>query len=201
MNKQAFLFRLQEALSGLLPQEALAERLAFYGEMIDDRVEEGLSEEAAVAEIGSPEEVFSRIAAELPLSGLIRERMKPKRRLRAWEIVLLALGSPLWLSLLIAAFAVLLSVFVVIWAVIVSLWAAELSLVLGAVGGAAAGVLLLCLGSRLTGVAFLSAAPVLAGLSIFLFFGCLAAGRGAVRLTKKIAGGFKSLLVKKEKAE
>ena len=32
-----------------------------------------------------------------------KEIMKLKRHLRAWEVVLLVLGSPIWLSLLIAA--------------------------------------------------------------------------------------------------
>ena len=48
MNKLEFMRRLREALSGL-PQEELAERLTFYDEMIADRTEDGLSEEAAVA--------------------------------------------------------------------------------------------------------------------------------------------------------
>ncbi len=43
MNKQAFLTQLRKGLSGL-PQEDIEERLAFYSEMIDDRIEEGLSE-------------------------------------------------------------------------------------------------------------------------------------------------------------
>ena len=46
MNKQEFLSRLEQALSGL-PAEELQERLAFYRESIEDRVEEGLSEEAS----------------------------------------------------------------------------------------------------------------------------------------------------------
>ena len=53
MNKQAFLERLRKALSGLPPKEQ-EERITFYSEMIDDRMEEGLSEEEeAVASIGT----------------------------------------------------------------------------------------------------------------------------------------------------
>ena len=44
MRKQEFLAQLRKALSGL-PQDEIEERLTFYGEMIDDRMEEGLSEE------------------------------------------------------------------------------------------------------------------------------------------------------------
>ena len=43
MNKKEFLSELQKALSGL-PQDSIADRLNFYAEMIDDRMEDGLSE-------------------------------------------------------------------------------------------------------------------------------------------------------------
>ena len=42
-NKQAFLESLRKNLSGL-PQEDVEERVMFYSEMIDDKIEEGLSE-------------------------------------------------------------------------------------------------------------------------------------------------------------
>ena len=52
MNKQEFLSGLRKGLCGL-PQDDIEERLSFYGEMIDGRIEEGLSEEEAVSEIGA----------------------------------------------------------------------------------------------------------------------------------------------------
>lgn len=61
MNKQEFLAELQKGLSGL-PQEDRDERLTFYGEMLDDRMEEGLSEEEAVAAVGSVEEIVRQTA-------------------------------------------------------------------------------------------------------------------------------------------
>ena len=116
MRKQEFLSQLQKGLIGL-PQEDIEEQLVFYSEMIEDRIEEGLPEEEAVAAIGPVEEVVSQIVAETPFSKLVKERIKPKRALRAWEIVLLVLGSPLWLSLLIGAFAVLLGVYISVFSV------------------------------------------------------------------------------------
>lgn len=199
MNKQEFLDRLRAGLSGL-PGKDAEEWLSFYSDMIDDRAEDGRSEEAAVAEMGPVDTIVEQIAEEIPLAKLVRERVRPKRRLRAWEVVLLVLGSPVWLSLLIAAFAVLLSVYIVIWAVIVSLWAVEVSLIAGALGGVAAGLLMICRGDGTQGLVLISAGFVLAGLSIFLFFGCKAASRGSVVLTKKIASGIKSLFLRKENA-
>ena len=67
MNKQEFLAQLREGLNGL-PQEDIDERIAFYGEMIDDRLEDGLTEEEAVEAIGTTEEIAAQIFANTPLS-------------------------------------------------------------------------------------------------------------------------------------
>lgn len=200
MNKQEFLARLEAGLSGL-PKPDAEERLAFYGEMIDDRVEEGLTEEEAVAEIGPVEDVVTQIIGETPLPRIIKERVRSNRRLQAWEIVLLVLGLPLWLPLLIAAAAVLFSGYVVIWSLILALWAVELSFAVSSVAVFAGGIILICQGMGVQGLAAIGAGLVLAGLSILLFFGCLAASKGAIVLTKKIAMGIKSLFLRKEQAE
>ena len=134
MNKQEFLKYLREGLAGL-PQEDVERPIDFYEEMIDERIEEGMEEEDAVAAIGTVSEAVSQIISDIPLSKLVKERVKPKRKMSAWEIVLLALGSPIWLSILIAIFAVVLSVYIVLWSVVISLWAVEGSFIGCAVGG------------------------------------------------------------------
>ena len=88
MNKQEFLMRLSKGLSGL-PKDDVEERLSFYSEMIDDRIEDGLSEDAAVSEIGDVDKIISQIIRETPITKLAKEKFKPSRALRAWEIVLL----------------------------------------------------------------------------------------------------------------
>ena len=200
MNKQDFLTRLREGLAGL-PQEEIAERVSFYHEMIDDRVEDGLSEEEAVAEIGPVETVIRQIVAETPLPRLVKEKMKSNRRLRAWEIVLLVLGSPLWLALLIAAAAVVFAVYLVIWAVVASLWAVELALSFAVFTQVVGGIMGFCEGKLDLGLAVIGFGLFLAGLAILLFFGCVALTKGAAKLTKKIALGIKSLFLRKENAK
>lgn len=197
MNKQDFINQLRAKLRGL-PGRELEERLNFYGEMIDDRMEDGRTEEEAVAEIGSVEEISTQIIADIPLTRLAKERLKPQKKLRAWEIVLLALGSPVWLSLAIVALAVILSLYVVLWSVILSVWAVFAALVSCVLGGMAAGVIFLCRGNGLAGIAMIGAGLVCAGASIFLFFGCRAATGGTLWLTGRIALGVKKCFVKKE---
>lgn len=197
MTKQEFLSGLEEKLSGL-PEEDIRERLTFYSEMIDDRMEDGIPEESAIMDLGSLEEIKEQVLSEIPIGKLVKEKMRTRRRLGAGEIILIVLGSPLWLSLLIAAFAVVLSLYIVLWALIISLWAVELSLIVSFMAAAAAGIVLLCQGNGTEGIALIGAGLVLAGLSVFLFFACKAAGKGAVILTKKIGKGIKSLFVRKE---
>ena len=199
MSKQEFLVQLRKGLSGL-PQEDIEERLTFYSDMIDDRMEESITEEDAVSRIGSVDTIISQIKADIPLTKLVREKITPKKHLKAWEIVLLVLGSPIWLSLLIAAFAVILSLYITLWAVIISLWAVFGSFIGCAFGGVVAGVVFACSGNVLSGMAMLAAGIVCAGLSIFVFYGCKAATKGTLILTKKMAIWVKNCFIKTEVA-
>lgn len=190
MTKHDFLRSLADRFAGL-PRNEAEERLHFYGEMIDDRMEEGLSEEEAVAAVGSVDE----ITADIPLG-----KEKPKRRLKGWEILLLALGSPIWLSLLVAAAAVVLSLYAALWSVIVSVWAVFGSAVACAPSSIAAGVGVVLAGNTLAGVGMMSIGLICGGLAIFLFFGGKAATNGVWLLTKKLGYGLKNCFVKKEGA-
>ena len=201
MTKLQFLLALHDKLSGL-SQDDVEERLSFYSEMIEDRMEEGLSEEDAVASIGSVEELATQIAVEFPSAKPEQktETTKPKKRLKAWEIVFLVLGSPIWVSLLIAAFAVLLSLIVSLWSLIISLWAVFASFVGCAFGCLLAGIVLAVFGNGLVGIAVIGGALVCAGISILWFFVCKAATKGTLLLTKNIVPWIISLFVKKEEA-
>ncbi len=193
MNKQEFLAALKNKLSHL-PEEDRRDQIVFYGEMIDDRMEEGLSEAAAVAAIGSIEQIAEQI-----LQNAAGEPSSAKKRKRgAWEITLLILGAPLWLALLIAAlavaislivslFAILISAYAVLWSVPVSLWAAFGGLVGGTVGGFLGGFLLLCLGNAPSGAVLIGGGLVCAGLSILLLLGCKAVTRGTLYLSALLA--------------
>ena len=199
MNKQEFLAQLRDGLSGL-PQYDIEERLIFYGEMIEDRMEEGLSEEEAVSAVGSVDEIVAQIIAEIPLAKIARERMKPKRRLKVWEMILLALGSPIWISLGISAVSVIFALYISLWSVLVSLWAVVGSLIVCAFAGIAAGCVFICNEDFLAGAAAIAAAIVCAGLSIFMFCGCKAATNGILMLTKKTAVWAKNCFIRKEEA-
>ncbi|MBE6706872.1 MAG: DUF1700 domain-containing protein [Ruminococcaceae bacterium] len=205
MNKSEFLAELRSRLVGL-PQNEIEERISFYSEMIDDRVEEGATEEDAVAGIGSIDEIVAQILEDVPLWSIVKEKVKKKREktekkrrsLKAWEIVLIVLGFPVWLPLLIAAFAVILSLYLTLWALVISLWAVFVSLAACGLAGLVAGVGYAILVKPIDGILLVAAGLVCSGLAIFAFIGCKAATKGTARLTKKIIFGIKHLFVGKD---
>ena len=199
MNKLDFLLLLHDKLAPL-PTDEVEEGLSFYSEMIEDRIEEGMTEEEAVASVGSVDDIATQILSDIPLSKIVKEKIRKKKRFSTTEIVLLAVGSPIWVPLLIAAFAVVFALYACVWAVVASLWAAFASFAACAVAVPIAGVIFICTGSVWTGLAAIAAGLVLAGLAILTFFLDKIATKGAVILAKKLILGTKRLLVGKEHA-
>lgn len=100
MNKIEFLAAVSAKLDGLAPAD-VREQIGFLSEMIDDRMEEGITEAEAVAAVGAPDEVAARILADLPFATVTDLPTPPKKR-ALLRTVLLAVTSPIWASLLFA---------------------------------------------------------------------------------------------------
>ena len=199
MYKQEFIKRLRIKLSAL-PKWDVEERVSFYSEMIDDRMEDGTPETVAVAQIGSADEIARQTLLEYYQMKYQKRRAGEKRRLKAWEIVLLVLGSPIWLSFLIAAVAVALSLYAVLWSVVVCLWAAFAALAGSMIGGVIGGIVFCFLYDAMSGLLVISGGIVCAGLAIFAFFACKAATKGAVWLTVQGALAMKKCFVGRGRA-
>ena len=195
MTKQEFLTALLRGLDGL-PKKDIDETLHFYSEIIDDRMEEGLPEEEAVAAAGDVEEIITQIIGSPPKDTNKKNKQK-KRRLKTSESILLAVGSPIWIPLGIAALAVIFSLWASLWSVVISLWAAFVSLSGTGFGGVTGGIILLFTGESIEGMALLGGGLVCGGLSIFLFYGCRWLTEQCVRLTKKLIMWIKSIFTKK----
>lgn len=200
MDKKEFLSRLHKGLNGL-PKDDIEERLSFYSEMIDDNVEEGLTEEEAVSRIGSVDDIVRQTIEDTPLSRLAKERIRPNKKLSTWEIVLLALGSPVWVSLLISFIAVVFSLYVSLWAVVISLWSVFVSFAAAALGVLIGGVAFAIIGYGTASAALIAACLFCSGLAILSFLGCKDLTKGAAQLTKGIIIWSKNCLMKKEAAQ
>lgn len=197
MTKQEFITQLREKLSGL-PKADIEERVIFYSEMIDDRIEDGLSEEDAVSKIGNTDEIASQIVTDIPLKKIVKEKVKSKSKLSTWQFVLLVVGSPVWVSLLIVFLAVVFSVWVCLWAVVISLWAVDVALAAGSIGSFVTVFIHISNGDTLSALFMLGAGLACAGLFIFLLFGCKVLTKVYALLTKKISIIIKKSFLKKE---
>ncbi len=201
MTKLEFL----TALAGRLAMLAGDERqktLDFYGEMIDDRMEEGMSEEEAVASLEPVEEIAQEILCDQPLPNLLQARAdaasKAPRRRSALQITLIILGFPLWFPLLLAGGIVVLALYLVVWSLIVALYAVVGALGIFALMGVAFGVWQMFLNPA-SGLFLVGAGVISAGLCIFAVFGVQELSIQLIRLTTRLGRWVKSLLIRKER--
>ncbi len=181
MDRQGFLDALQQCLSDL-PQEDVARSLEYYEEMLDDRIEDGLTEQEAVEQIGTPSEIADRIRMEMPLQTLVRTRAKAKR-LKGWEIALLILGSPVWFPLVLSVLVILLSLYVVLWSLLLSLYAVDLSLAAAALASVGLSIWTILEQDILHGTFLLGAGLICAAFTILLFLVSKGATKGVCRGT------------------
>lgn len=184
MTKAEFLSELKARLSGLAEAD-IASSLDYYSEMIDERMEDGMSEAEAVAAIGGVEQAAEQILSEIPLPHIIKSNVRQRGKLHPWEIVLLILGSPLWISLLAALFAVVLAVFVALLAVVISVFAVGIALAVSAVGVAVGSVVLIFTKGIIPALMFLGAALMVAGLALLFWPLIKLICRGFARLCRK----------------
>jgi len=197
MTKQEFLERLRAGLSGL-PEADIEEQLRFYSEMIDDRMEDGLSEEESVKQTGDPAQIAARIISETPITRLVREKVKNRRPMGALGIILIVLGFPLWFPLAITIFAVLFSISITIFAILFSLWATDFAMALSSPTLFVGSIIYFIHANITHGFLSLSASFVMAGLAILMFFACKVLSKFTINLLRDLVLGIKRLILGKE---
>ena len=198
MKKAEFLDILRKELAGL-PKDDLQSRMSFYEEAIADRMDEGKSEEEAIADLGSIDEIVKQIAEDTSLVKLVKEKTRPRRRLRVLEIILLILGFPLWFPLLMVGLVLLLVGYLLIWVLVLVTYTVEVSLSVAGIGSIICffGYLtngemnLMSLGSGLSAI----------GAAILFVFACIWATKGTLKLSKAIVLSIKRPFMKKERSK
>ena len=197
MNKEEFLKELRRKLSGL-SQNDIEERISFYGEMIDDRMEEGLSEEDAVAGIGTVDSVVEQIMSEIPLSRLVKEKVSRDKKPGTLTIVLLVLTFPVWFPIAVAVLSVIFSLYVTVWSIVISFFAVSLALAAASCCCFFSSVVYLVSSNPATAVFSLGAAVLCAGFTILMFILSLWMSKGIIKLTGKMFLGIKTSFIGKE---
>ena len=176
MNKKAFLDALGKGLCDLSYEEQ-DKWLDFYGEMIEDRMEEGISEEEAVAAIGSVEAITRQILSE----HQTERSQVPEQPMKAEK----APGRT-WPVLLIAGAAIALIVLIPVWSCIIALYAAAVSLIACGLIGLAALPIFIHNGHAEAGLFCAGAGLFCGGVGIALFVGVNYLTKGILWLCKKM---------------
>ena len=196
MSKADFLRLLERALAQLSEEER-QKNLEYYSELLDDMMEEGMTEAEATAKLGSPNQIAQSILQEMPLGKLVSTRMKPKSGWTPLAIVLAVVGSPVWVPLLLATVAIVLAVFVSIWA----LGFAAVAVVLGLAVAVVATPIIAIRAATLTlpvGLLLLGAGLVLLGLCVLGGLMAVELCRLLWQLTVWLAHKIKGLFIRKE---
>lgn len=197
MNKQEFLSEIRSRLAGL-SQEDINKSVDYYSEMIDDRMEDGLSEEDAVQELGSAEDIAAAVLMDIPFPKLVRERVNTGRMPGILEIVLIVLGFPIWGSLLVAAVCVIFSLYMVFFGMLIAVYAVGLSLVICAVGGILGMIVMICTGRVPAALFLLGAGLISAGMAVLIIPMLNQIVKAIVSMGKNILVKIKCRIIRKE---
>jgi hypothetical protein len=100
--------------------------------------------------------------------------------------VLLALGAPIWISLLVSAFAIFLSLICVLYSAIISVWAITLSLAVGGVGAIIFSLISAITDGALLGLVYLFTGIFSLGISLLFYLISRLITAPTFKLTKKI---------------
>jgi len=200
MTKTQFLAALRHEIERL-PESEIAKSLSYYEEIINDLVEEGLTEEEAVSRLGNVSDIAEQILSEAPLTALVRSKVQSKgnkRKLGWLAITLIVIGSPVWISIAAALLAVVIGIAAAVFAVVVAVFAAVAGLVLGGIGL----ILAAFFAVNLAGAAILPVAVglICIGLGLLAYFVAAAMVKGIAKLMKKGFRSIKKQLIKKEAA-
>ncbi len=193
MNKQEYLASLRAALA-CLPEGEIEESVAFYAEMIDDRVADGLTEEEATSQLDDPKAAARAIIADLPVVPRTVVRTKQKNRALYWTLVVL--GSPLWLTLLLAAGMLVLAGLLTIWCLILGLWLLAAGLLAGGPLGIGVCLWALIMGQPAYGVFELGSGLLCFGLGLFCLHGAVAASKTLMQVSRQWIAKAKAPFVK-----
>ena len=202
MSREEYLNELKEKLTqNNIP--GIDAMMEFYDEAISDRVEDGMSEEDAVAAMEDTDSVVKAAKLDKPIAALMADKVKESHKEASEKghgtlfVVLAVIGFPIWFPLLIAFFAIIFALYVSMWAIVVSIYAVELSFAISAVA-TFFGSLTFIMGQIpfATALALLGCTGILGGLAILLWKPIVAMTRGMIKLIKAVFRGIKSVFVK-----
>ena len=135
MTKSEFLNALSKELSALSECDRLRS-LHYFEEMIADRMEEGCSEEEAVAAMGNPREIAENILAEEFAERETVPNEKKKYTVPLWLAILLAvIAAPVWIPVVVTFIVTVICIYLIPWCLILGLFATAITCFFGGLAG------------------------------------------------------------------
>jgi len=132
MNKTQFCALLEDKLKPYLSPKEMYKTLNFFEEMIDDRIDEGLSEEEAVSQLGNIDDIVGQILDEHNIKKRQKKlvwRFIPQKTPSAANIIIAILLFPIWITI----FSLVASFFIAFVSLIFSLVLAVISFFVGGI--------------------------------------------------------------------
>lgn len=186
MNKTEFINKVKQGLDNISKEEQ-ENALRYYVEYFQDAGEE--NEEEVIKELGTPEEVVTKIKSEMNIEKDLNNKTNVKKT-EPWVIVLLVLASPF----IFAGLAILASLILALFCVIFAFGISSFALILA--GIICSAVSFIAIPTSFASFMFLLGMGLIA-LALGLFFGLLtyslanSAVNGTVSLCQKIWRGVK----------
>ncbi|HNX16511.1 MAG TPA: DUF1700 domain-containing protein [Bacilli bacterium] len=204
MTKNEFFEKLRLEIRNL-PYDEVEKTITYYEEMISDRMEDGATEEEAVASLGTPEAIARDLQANQPFSTIIKKKVEGYKSKRNPEntallIVLLIVSFPIWFPILMSAIGVIIGFFAAIGAIIVALWAVSVSFGIAGVGMIVASFFGFASVYIPTGFFSIGGGIALIGLSIISIIGAIYATKGIIKLINLLIHEIKKLFFRRSQA-
>ena len=192
MTKRDFIKKLKSRLKGISDKD-LNGRISFYSEMIDDLTENGKTEEEAVSELGSIDEIVKQVISETSLLSVVKEKIRPKKAMSTAGIMLIVLGFPVWFPLLITVLALAFTFYVLLWVGVIVVYSVEISFI-GVAFAGVVGFFAYLFGGELNLIS-IGAGLIGLGLSVPFYYVCVYVTKGTLKLSKAIALKIKNWFV------
>lgn len=171
MTRDEFLSTLKSAVSSM-PYSEVEKALSYYSESIEDHMEDGMSEEEAVAHMGDMGSIIKSIEEDFSIGSLVKNKIidsKNKSKNIVLWMILLICGSPLWVPLTMGVVLTVLVLYFMIWAILASIYAAEAVLALSGVLGIVMGIIYCFIKAPVTGFMIIGVAIACIGIAIICF--------------------------------
>lgn len=169
MKKRQFLDRLSAALSAL-PEEERNRTIRYYNELLEDAMEDGLSEEEAVAQLEAPEVIAQQVLQDSGIDPMEYTPNYEKKRHKWWILLLAVLTFPIWGGIAVGILGGLVGILCGLFSGIIGLLAIPIGVAGGAVGGIGMSIILFCTGNAAKGLLLLGGGLICTALTIPMTF-------------------------------